>query len=826
MPHPLLHDETSHDMGELGFFTNSRAVMLLVDPATGRIEDANEAACRFYGYDAETFRRKSISDLNTLAPDAIAEAMRSAESQARTRFHFSHRLADGQIREVEVHTGPVERDGRTLLYSIVHDITDLRLAEARVAESEALLRNVVGQVQDIIYQTDAQGCWTFLNPSWERVTGYSVSESLGRSYLDFVHPDDLERARRLYERLLAGTLESLHDELRIRHRNGDIRILEASVSTLAYPREGVLQRAGSVGTLRDVTEKRLADERQRLADSVFDHTHDGIVITDARERILDVNEAFCAQTGYAREELLGKTPRILNSGMQSSAFYARMWEQIRENGHWKGEIWNRRKNGEIYAELLTITAVTTASGEVTHYVGVTSDITASKHHQQALEAAVHYDALTGLPNRTLLGARLTEAMAAATPTQMLGIACLDVDSFKSLNDRMGHRAGDEVLKALARRLVRGLKPEDTVARPGGDEFTLLIGGLSSFEAGEREFQRILELLAEPIPIAGETLSLTASIGFTLYPADDSDADTLLRHTDQAMFHAKELGRNRIHRFDPEHGRRIQVHRDVRVQIEKALQDRELVVYYQPKVDMRQGKVVGMEALVRWNHPERGVLGPGSFLPHIEESDLIVRVGDWVLEESLRQMNAWQEEGFSIPVSVNVAPRQLQTPDFCQRLADRLASYPSLPRGVLQLEVLESTALDDVQRIGAIIQDCRALGVPVALDDFGTGYSTLTYLKRLPADQLKIDRSFVGDMLEDPGARAIVEAIIGLADAFKRTVIAEGAETPEHCAMLLQMGCHEAQGYGIAKPMPASEVLPWVSGFRPHPVWTTGLAVIP
>lgn len=805
-----------------GFFSDSRAVMLLIDPENGRIVDANDAACAFYGYDAARIRELAITDINMLTPAEIEQEMKLARDQARDHFFFAHRLADGRIRQVEVLSGPFESYDRKLLYSIVHDITEQRLAEARMLESEALYRNVVNQVQDIIYQTDAQGRWTFLNPAWERITGYSLTESLGRSYLDFVHPDDLERAKQVRERLLGGALDAFQTEVRFLHRDGELRHLEASIHTITLPGEGQPVRAGSVGTLRDVTEKRKAEELQRLADSVFDHTHDGIVITDAWERILDVNDTFCAQTGYTREELVGQTPRLLSSGQQSPAFYARMWQRIREVGHWKGEIWNRRKNGEVYAELLTITAVPSTSGEISHYVGVTSDITESKQHQQALETAVYYDKLTGLPNRLLLGDRLERAITNASPTQMLGIACLDLDGFKALNDTMGQRAGNRVLKAIGRRLERGLKPEDTVSRPGGDEFVLLIGGIASVQDGEREFQRILDLIAEPVEVGGETVSLTASIGFTLYPADGEDAETLLRHADQAMYHAKELGRNRIHLFDPEHGRRVQVHRDVRVQIAGALERRELVLFYQPKVDMRRGQVLGAEALVRWNHPERGLLGPGAFLPHIEDSDLIVTVGEWVLEEALRQMAEWQRHGLHVPVSVNVAPRQLQSPDFCERLAKRLAAYPELPPGFLQLEVLESTALDDMKRIGEIIQDCRELGVSVALDDFGTGYSTLTYLKRLPADQLKIDKSFVGDMLGDPGAQAIVEAVIGLAEAFKRTVIAEGAETPEHCAMLMRMGCDLAQGYGIAKPMPAGDLPGWVATFRPHPLWGSPL----
>lgn len=676
------------------FFDESRAVMLLIDPENGKIVDANQAACSYYGYEKDALLRLRISDINTLSREEVAQEMKRAHSQSRDHFFFRHRLADGRIRDVEVHSGPFEAGKRTLLYSIVHDITNQRRAE----------------------------------------------------------------------------------------------------------------------------------EKARLASSVFNHGHDGILITDSSERILDVNETFCELTGYSREEVIGKTPRLLNSGRQGPEFYAEMWKQIQEHGYWHGEIWNRRKNGEAYAELLTITGVRAPSGEIGHYVGVFSDITQSKIQSKQLETLAHYDTLTRLPNRVLLLERFKHALAQAKhASRMLGIACLDLDGFKAINDQLGQNAGDRLLVEAAQRLKKCLRPSDTVARLGGDEFIVLLGNLDSVEDGERALQEILETIARPFTLDGQEVVVTASIGLTFSPDDGADPEILMRHADQAMYRAKEMGRNRYHLFDPEHGRRMQIHRDVRVQIERALAQEELVLYYQPKVDMRSGRVLGAEALIRWKHPEKGLLGPGAFLPHIEESDQIVQVGAWVLEEALRQMAAWQSQGLALPVSVNVAPRQLQAPDFCEHLAALLAAYPELPPESLQLEVLESTALDDMERIGEIIQDCRGLGISVALDDFGTGYSTLTYLKRLPADQLKIDKSFVGDMLGDPGAQAIVEAIIGLAEAFRRTVIAEGAETPEHCAMLLEMGCDVAQGYGIAKPMPAAELPVWVSQFRPHPLWLPVMA---
>lgn len=678
---------------------------------------------------------------------------------------------------------------------------------------EGDVRHLLDHLDVVFYQTNSEGSWSYLSPAWERLTGFSVAECLGKPFLDYVDREDHTRALEGLSRLTDHGPQ--RTEVRLRHRHDGNRWVDAHLTLVNLPDEA---GCGTAGTFRDVTDRRRAEEQLRLASAVFEHSLDGILVTDAHERILEVNEAFCRMTGYSREEVLGKTPRLLGSGRQTVAFYDRMWTQLQQAGHWQGEIWNRRKNGEVYAEWLTITAVRGTGGAVDHYVGIFSDLTQSKQFEQQLEAIAHYDALTGLPNRTLLGDRFTVALSHAQRTsRILGAAYLDLDGFRRINELMGPLAGDKLLLELAKRLKAGLRAGDTIARIGGDEFTVLLTDLDAIEEGEQAVLRLLETVSRPIDLDGAEVSITASIGVTFFPNDGGDPDSLLRHAHQAMYRAKELGRNRYQLFDPEHGRQMQIHRDVRLQIDEALERRELVLFYQPKVDMRTARVLGVEALLRWNHPERGLLGPGAFLPFIEDSDRIVQVGAWVLEEALRQMAEWHRHGLYLPVSVNVAPRQLQTPDFCVRLAALLEANPDLPPGCLQLEVLESTALDDMVRIGEIIQQCRELGVTVALDDFG-----LTYLKRIPADQLKIDKSFVGDMVGDPEARAIVEAVIGLAGAFQRTVIAEGAETPEHCAMLVEMGCDAAQGYGIARPMPASELPLWVRRFEPHPLWRSGI----
>jgi diguanylate cyclase (GGDEF)-like protein/PAS domain S-box-containing protein len=564
---------------------------------------------------------------------------------------------------------------------------------------------------------------------------------------------------------------------------------------------------------------RTNEDGLRLSASVFEHAHEGIVITDPRGKIIGVNPSFTKLTGYGAEEVIGRSPSLLKSGHQGPEFYAQMWQALAEQGHWQGEISNRRKDGAVYVEMLTITSVHDAAGNLSHYLGIFSDVTALKEQQQRLEHMAHYDALTQLPNRILLADRLQLALIqAGRKHDLLAVAFLDLDEFKPVNDRLGHEAGDRLLIEVAQRLKHCVRAGDTVARLGGDEFVLLLVGLEDVQEAHGALERVLATLAVPLLLCGEPVSISASIGVTLYPLDGADPDVLLRHADQAMYAAKQAGRNRYHLFDLEQDQRAHVHREWLADIRKALAANEFELFYQPKANLRRGQVVGAEALIRWHHPERGLLLPDTFLPVIEGSDLCVTLGDWVIETALTQMECWQRAGLILPVSVNVAACQLQEDNFVAKLATALARHPELARFSLELEILETAALEDIDHISHVIENCIDLGVTFALDDFGTGYSSLTYFKRLPAKVLKIDKSFVIDMLNDPDDLAIVEGVIGFTQAFQREVIAEGVETREHAAMLLHLGCELAQGYGIARPMPAAALPDWIAAFHPDPVW--------
>ena len=448
------------------------------------------------------------------------------------------------------------------------------------------------------------------------------------------------------------------------------------------------------------------------------------------------------------------------------------------------------------------------------------DITESKAHRLQLEHLAHFDPLTGLPNRVLMADRMRLGMAQAQRRgQSVAVAYLDLDGFKAINDHHGHESGDQLLIALASRMKQALREGDTLARIGGDEFVAVLVDLGDVAASLPMLTRLLDAAAQPVQIGELSMQVSASLGVTFYPqTDDIDADQLLRQADQSMYQAKLAGKNRYHVFDAEHDRSLRGHHESQDRIRAALDKREFVLYYQPKVNMRSGKVVGAEALIRWQHPEQGLLPPAAFLPVIEDHPLAVDIGEWVIDTALTQVELWRTAGLDIPVSVNVGALQLQQPTFVERLGSILALHPTLEPGCLDLEVLETSALEDVEGISRLMRACRGMGVTFALDDFGTGYSSLTYLKRLPAKLLKIDQSFVRDMLDDPDDLAILKGVIGLASAFHREVIAEGVETIAHGVLLLQLGCDLAQGYGIARPMPAHQMPAWCATWRPDAAW--------
>ncbi len=566
---------------------------------------------------------------------------------------------------------------------------------------------------------------------------------------------------------------------------------------------------GLIGLAADISDRKQAEERSRLTAKIFENTLEGILITDVAGNIIEVNDSFCKITGYDRAELLGKNPRVLHSGHHPRAFYEGMWQTISATGHWSGEIWNRNSHGDLYAEWLTISAIHDESGKATHYVGICSDITVLKQHERQLERIAHYDALTGIPNRTLLSDRMHQAIARTAREQnMLAVCYLDLDGFKPINDQLGHEAGDRVLIEIARRIQQTIRGGDTVARLGGDEFVILLLGLERGDECIHTLERLLASIAQTIEINGSEFSLSASIGVSIYPLDDEDSDTLLRHADQAMYLAKQSGKNRFHIYDPALDQRTRNQQKLFRSIQDGLHEGQFELYYQPKVALESQQLVGVEALIRWNHPELGLLPPGGFLPAIENSELDIALGEWVIATSLAQIADWHRNGLKISVSINISPYHLESPEFIERLKTLLAQHPDWVAHQLEIEVLETVALEDISKVSHIIESCKKFGIGFALDDFGTGYSSLSYLSSLPIDTLKIDQSFMRDLARGKRDHAIVLGIIALSKAFDLTTIAEGIETPEQFRTLLEMGCDTGQGYGIARPMPAHALPAW------------------
>lgn len=442
-----------------------------------------------------------------------------------------------------------------------------------------------------------------------------------------------------------------------------------------------------------------------------------------------------------------------------------------------------------------------------------------KEQHTILERMAHFDVLTNLPNRTLLADRLKQAMLQSQRHQQsIAVAFLDLDDFKAINDAHGHIVGDELLNTMSERMKEVLRETDTLARIGGDEFVVILADLTKTEEYPSVLERLLQAIARPVTVGNITLKLTTSIGVTLYPQDDADVDMLIRHADQAMYLAKEAGKNQYHLFDTAQDDAINIRRESLDNISTALDRDEFVLFYQPKVNMLSGDVVGVEALIRWQHPVRGLVPPLDFLSIIEDHAISLDIGEWVIDTALTQLSHWQSMGMTLPISVNISAYQLQQTNFVTRLTALLAAHPEINPCCLELEVLETSALSDIKHVSSTMHACQELGVQFALDDFGTGYSSLTYLRRLPANLIKIDQTFVRDMLDDPEDLAIIEGVISLAKAFQREVIAEGVETIEHGTALLQLGCELAQGYGIARPMPASDIPEWVISWKPDELW--------
>ena len=680
------------------------------------------------------------------------------------------------------------------------------------------------------------------NDRWAEIIGYTVEELHPVKFDTWaknLHPDDLVKAESLLKKHFDGEVELYNIEARMKHKLGHYVWVLASGKVVERDESGKPKRM--IGTHLDVTDRKNNEKRLNVSNELLNESQKiarlggweldlitGLLYwTDETYRIHDTSpEEFNPSVDAGVDHFLPESKGIISKALDDALNKCIGYDLELETFTTKG-----RK-----IDVRTTCTVTEKDGKPIRLAGIFQDITDQKSIQKklektnlhleqansALKLSAHYDALTGLPNRNLLADRMQQAISKSIRNKkIVAVAFIDLDGFKAINDRHGHSTGDEFLKKVGGQLKQALREGDTLSRIGGDEFVALIDDLDTISASEVILTRMLESVATTLQVNNILLSLSASIGVTYYPLDGSSPDQLIRHADQAMYIAKQSGKNRYHVFDIEKDVAVKHRTEELRLIALALKNNEFELYYQPKVDLRSNIVFGAEALIRWNHPERGVLAPALFLPAVEHDVLGIEIGNWVVNAALAQLEKWNEQGLEIPISVNISPMHLQRSQFIGELKSMLSQYPDCIHEHLELEILESSALKDITLVSKVIKECNQLGLQFSIDDFGAGYSSLTYLKRLPAEYLKIDQSFVRDMLLDEDDKAIIQGIIELAKVFNLKVIAEGVETPEHGEQLLSLGCYLAQGYGIAKPMPSNKILHWLDVWRKNPCLVDG-----
>ncbi|WP_073668281.1 putative bifunctional diguanylate cyclase/phosphodiesterase [Pseudomonas aeruginosa] len=667
--------------------------------------------------------------------------------------------------------------------------------------SEQRLNRALEAVRDGLWDWDLVTDRMFVSPGYAALIGLAPEE-LGdpiETWKKRLHPEEYATVLEAHSNHLQGLTDNLDHIYRLRHKDGDYRWIHSRGRVL---RDALGKPLHYTGVARDITLQRLKEDHLRQAAAVFDSTREGVLVTDAQAVIVHVNPSFERITGYRSEDVLGKTPAILRSGRQDQAFYQRLWLALREQDVWSGEIWNRRKSGEIYPQWLHIRAVRNDQGQLTHYVGVFSDLSSIKRSENELDFLAHHDSLTGLPNRVLLRERIEQALENGKDRTVAGaLLLIDLDHFKHINDSLGHTTGDMLLKEVSKRLQHQLDERCLLSRLGGDEFAILVEN-DDPEAVARLSQRILDGFNAPFDIHCQPIYISASLGVSLYPEDASDVDHLMQHADAALFQAKDSGRNAYAFYTRVLTARARAHVQVESALRHALEHDELRVHYQPVHDLASGRIVGVESLVRWQHPERGLVPPGEFVPVAEECGLIAALDNWVLKRACRQMREWQQRGVELEfVAVNVSSRLFNRGGLEERIANALEESGLEPR-YLELEVTESAVMEDFEQSLNLLCRLRILGVNLAIDDFGTGYSSLMRLKRLPVHKLKIDQGFVAGL---PGAvddAAIARAIVALAQSMGLRVVAEGIEHQDQALFLREHGCDFGQGYWYGRPQPA------------------------
>ena len=801
------------DAGLEELLTASEHLLFRMDLVRGGFDYISPKAETIYGCSKKVLHERGLELLLTklFDPDDavhfrnhIFSLCKAAPGQTiKTTIEYRLRNADGVVVWLSNSMSLVsdERGRPVLATGVTTDVTARRQSELAVRESEEKYRLSMDALQIGVFVVEHHS-FRFSNPALCRMFGYTAEEfARGMGPADVVAPEHHQQLIEHIKRRVAGEKVPPYELIGVRKDGTRFPML---VSGEAIVLGG---RVSSVGTLLDLTAQREAEKSIRLSARVFESSQEAILLTDAKSNIVSVNSAFCELTGYSSEEVLGRNPRLLSSGRHQPDFFTSMWQSIDYNDKWQGEVWNRKKNGDFFPVWLRINVYRDPNGSIQNYVGIATDISERLAAQEHIRQLAYFDVLTGLPNRRMLEDRAVQALVAAErDSNAVTLMFIDLDQFKKVNDSLGHSAGDTLLGAVAIRILDCVRRVDTVARLGGDEFVVLLPKTDDDGAVEVA-RKILAAVALPVRLGVHELSVTPSIGISVFPQDGRDFETLLKHADTAMYHAKESGRNayrffaaamNVAAFD-----RLLMENNLR----HALERDEFVLYYQPLVDVADGRIVGAEALIRWQHPKDGLLMPGSFIHVAEVSGLIIPIGEWVLREACRQNQQWHVAGLpKVSIAVNISAVQFRG-DQCKRFESAVRSileHCDIAAGCLELELTEGILMDHTSETIATLDRLSGLGVKLSIDDFGTGYSSLSYLKRFPLDKLKIDQSFVRDIVVDADDWAIATAIISMGHSLRLKVIAEGVEVAEQLDMLTEQGCDEVQGYHFSRPVPAEE----------------------
>ncbi|NUT80712.1 EAL domain-containing protein [Pseudomonas brassicacearum] len=776
-------------------------ILVIARLLDGCLLEVNKAFEEQVGLSAAEVVGRNATELNIWGIQGVGPALlQRLQAGSIRNLEMPFRRSNGQVFTGLISAEPFDLDTTPALVVVVRDISQLKETQQQLQTSEEKFAKAFHASPDgLLLSRQSDGLLIEVNEGFSRITGFNSVLSVDRSTLDLGIWVNLNERKQMLDLLKRdGFVKDF--SCHIRRNDGQIRLCEVSSRPLPIGNEDCM-----LTIARDITERHLMQEKLQQAATVFESTAEGVLITDTQQHISAVNRAFTEITGYSETEALGHTPRLLASGLHDSAFYAAMWHQLTAEGHWQGEISNRRKNGELYPSWLTISAVRNRDRQITHFVAVFADISSLKHAQARLDYQAHHDPLTGLPNRTLFESRLLTALNSQQENGGQGaVLFLDLDRFKHINDSLGHPVGDLLLKGIAVRLREQLRDIDTVARLGGDEFIILLPGLQQPSDAEHIAQKLLNCFAAPFQAGEHEFFISASIGTSLYPQDGCDVATLVKNADAAMYRSKAKGRNRVEKYTCDLTAQASERVALEHELRRAIERNELSLSFQPKISLVDNQLVGAEALIRWTHPTFGDVPPEHFIPLAEENGMILQIGDWVLERACRQLSEWNDAYDSLgPLSVNLAGAQLRQPNLLGRIEQLLREHQLEP-GLLQLEITENFIMSQAEEALTVLHQLKKLGVQLAIDDFGTGYSSLSYLKRLPLDILKIDQSFVRGLPDDPHDAAIVRAIIALGRSMQFTVIAEGVETLAQQQFLTEEGCEQIQGYIVSLPLCADE----------------------